>query len=107
MPICSHLNCLYSRFDKFDFSVQQGEVMNAIQENLKENANIHVSERKVRNLFKKLNSHKTHGPDFITSKMLKVCADQLAGPFRTLFQASIDNTCVPALWKKIYDCTCS
>ena len=67
-----------------------------VQENLVENTNIHISEIEVQNLFKKLNFHETSGPDFITSKLLKVCADQLAGAFQTLFQASTDGACVPA-----------
>ena len=48
-----NLNCFYSKFDRFDFSLQQGEVMNTVQENLEENTNINISEPEDKNRFKK------------------------------------------------------
>ena len=47
----------------------------------------------------KLNSHKAKGPDGVSCKVLKLCANQLVFPFHKLFKASISTGKVPALWK--------
>ena len=39
------------------------------------------------------------GPDNICGKLLKVCAWQLATPFSSLFQKSLDQHTVPKCWK--------
>ena len=39
------------------------------------------------------------GPDNICGKLLKVCAWQLAMPFSSLFQKSLDQHTVPKCWK--------
>lgn len=59
-----------------------------------------VNERGVFKLMCGLNENKACGPDSIPSKILKICASELAPVFTTLFQASLDQGVVPDDWKK-------
>ena len=86
------LNAFYSRFDKSNFSAEKEEMVDmvdVVKYFTTEDIEISVSE--VRKLFTKLNSHKAKGPGGASSKVLKLCANQLAFPFQKLFQTSIST----------------
>ena len=50
--------------------------------------------------FKRVNPHKTVGPDGIHSHVLRACADQLAGVFADIFNQSFSQSAVPTCFKR-------
>ncbi len=61
---------------------------------------ITVSEDKVRRALKRVNIRKAAGPDGITGRVLRSCADQLAGLFTSIFNESLATSVVPTSFKK-------
>ena len=49
--------------------------------------------------FKHVNPRKASGPDSIPSRVLRACADQLAGVFTDIFNLSLSQFVVPAFFK--------
>ena len=49
--------------------------------------------------FKRVNPHKTAGPDSIPSRILRACADQLAGVFIDIFNLSLSQSAFPTCFK--------
>ena len=49
--------------------------------------------------FKRVNSRKAAGPDSIPSRVLRACADQLAGVFTDIFSLSLSQSAVPTCFK--------
>ena len=49
--------------------------------------------------FKRVNPRKTAGPDGIPSRVLRACADQLAGVFTDIFNQSLPQSAVPTCFK--------
>ena len=95
------LNKFYCRFDCHDFSAEREQLKTDLLEGLEKEIDESplVEEHEVRTAFKKVNSRKAAGPDNITPKLLKSCADQLAGIFALLFNLSFHQATVPTLWK--------
>ena len=50
--------------------------------------------------FKRVNPRKAAGPDGIPSRVLRACADQLAGVFRDIFNQSLSQSAVPTCFKR-------
>lgn len=96
--MANQLNDFYCRFDKYDFKVEQSEAITAVKE--MKGTGIHISINEVKSHFRRINSRKACGPDGISCRTLKVCADQLAQPFQRLFRLSIDTGVIPSLWKQ-------
>ncbi len=61
---------------------------------------ITVSEDEVQRELKRVNVRKAAGPDGITGRVLRSCADQLAGLFPSIFNESIATSVVPTSFKK-------
>ncbi len=59
-----------------------------------------VSEDKVRRELRRVNIRKAAGPDGITGRVLRSCADQLAGLFTSIFNESLATSVVPTSFKK-------
>ncbi len=59
-----------------------------------------VSEDEVRRALKGVNIRKAAGPDGITGRVLRSCADQLAGLFTSIFNESLATSVVPTSFKK-------
>ncbi len=59
-----------------------------------------VSEDEVRRELKRVNIRKAAGPDGITGRALRYCADQLAGLFTSIFNESLATSVVPTSFKK-------
>ncbi|XP_067658336.1 uncharacterized protein [Haliotis asinina] len=91
----SDLNSFYSRFDCHDFSEETNNILNQLPQ---QGNDIIISERDVTCL-RKINIRKSAGPDKVDSIVLKECRDQLANIICTLFQRSMDNHCIPKMWK--------
>ncbi len=56
--------------------------------------------RRVRRELKRVNVRKAAGPDGITGRILRSCADQLAGLFTSIFNESLATSVVPTSFKK-------
>ncbi len=61
---------------------------------------ITVSEDEVRRELRRVNVRKAPGPDGITGRVLRSCADQLAGLFTSIFNESLATSVVPTSFKK-------
>ena len=61
---------------------------------------LHLQTSEVKKVLQKLKPNKSHGPDSISPRVLKECADQLATPLCTLFNLSLCNGIFPEHWKK-------
>ncbi len=61
---------------------------------------ITLSEDEVRRELKRVNVIKAAGPDGITGRVLRSCADQLAGLFTSIFNESLATSVVPTSFKK-------
>ncbi len=59
-----------------------------------------VSEDEVRRELKRVNVRKAAGLDGITGRVLRSCADQLAGLFTSIFNESLATSVVPTSFKK-------
>ncbi len=68
---------------------------------------ITVSEDEVRRELKRVNFRKAAGPDGITGRVLRSCADQLAGLFTSIFNESLATSVVPTSFKKICHHPCA
>ncbi|KAI3351492.1 hypothetical protein L3Q82_020340, partial [Scortum barcoo] len=62
-------------------------------------ASLLLTSHQVRNALKKNRARKAAGPDGISSRLLKSCADQLCGIFGYTFNLSLKLGRVPQLWK--------
>ncbi len=61
---------------------------------------ITLSEDEVRRELRRVNVRKAAGPDGITGRVLRSCADQLAGLFTSIFNESLATSVVPTSFKK-------
>ncbi|XP_064857742.1 uncharacterized protein LOC135560204 [Oncorhynchus nerka] len=81
------LNTFFARFEDSATDVARYQGLWAL---------LHCSRRKT---FKRVNPHKAAGPDVIPSRVLGVCADQLAGVFTDIFNRSLSQSAVPTCFK--------
>ena len=89
------MNTFYSRFDTHDFH----SVINGIVSSTKTDGKLEIEENDVLRIFQRTNVRKSPGPDGISGRVLKTCASQLSGIFRSIFQASLSSHKIPILWK--------
>ncbi len=66
-----------------------------------------LSEDEVRRELRKMNVKKAAGPDGITGRVLRSCADQLDGLFTSIFNESLATSVVPTSFKKICHNPCA
>ncbi|KAF7699163.1 hypothetical protein HF521_003905 [Silurus meridionalis] len=59
-----------------------------------------ISEHDMRRTFKRVNTRKAAGPDGITGRVLKACADKLAPVFTEIFNLSLEQSVVPSCFKQ-------
>ncbi len=55
---------------------------------------------KVYKVLKNLQTCKASGPDLLSNRMLKECAEVMADPLSNLFNKLMDRECFPAVWKR-------
>ena len=61
---------------------------------------IRVGQAGVLKLMLNIKENKATGPDGVPCNLLKLCAYELAPVYTVLFQASLDQGCLPSDWKK-------
>ena len=91
------LNVFYTRFDDKDFSKECRDVLEMVK--TKKDDKIVLSDEVVLKALNRAKIGKACGPDRMCGKVVKLCKSELAVPMKTLFQASLDECCVPVLWK--------
>ncbi len=88
------LNTFYGCFNSADQRVRKQ------QTEQRWSCNHRVSEEEVWRELKRVNIRKAAGPDGITGRVLRSCADQLAGLFTSIFNESLATSVVPTSFKK-------
>ena len=61
---------------------------------------ITLSVADVSKTFKQVNIRKAAGPDGLPGRVLRACADQLAGVFTDIFNMSLIESVIPACFKQ-------
>ncbi len=98
--LADELNTFYSRFECNGGSAALPSSVSGSSRQRSENHVITVSEDEVRRALKGVNIRKAAGPDGITGRVLRSCADQLAGLFTSIFNESLATSVVPTSFKK-------
>lgn len=94
------LNDFYLHFnDEHDFTNVHSDLFESLSDCIATPLSM-ISAPSVRSMFKKCNIRKSPGPDMITGKLLRVCADQICDMFSELFNLSLTQCKVPELWKE-------
>ncbi len=72
----------------YDFKSEQNMAIMKVKEreDVNRDVNIVISLDDVRSHFKRVNPCKAPGPDKVSCRVLRACAEQLAQPFQKLFQ---------------------
>ncbi len=89
------LNHFYGRFE-----CNGGPISASASSRQSSNHVFTVSEDDVRRELRRVNVRKAAGPDGITGRVLRSCADQLAGLFTSIFNESLATSVVPTPFKK-------
>ncbi len=98
--LADELNTFYGRFECNGGSAALLSSASGSSRQRSENHVITVSEDEVRRALKRVNIRKAAGPDGITGRVLRSCADQLAGLFTSIFNESLATSVVPTSFKK-------
>ncbi len=98
--LANELNTFYGRFECNGGSAALPVSASGSSRQRSDNHVITVSEDEVRRALKRVNIRKAAGPDGITGRVLRSCADQLAGLFTSIFNESLATSVVPTSFKK-------
>ncbi len=97
--LAEELNTFYGRFECNGGATLPISASGSSRQNSDEHV-ITVSEDEVRRELKRVNVRKAAGPDGITGRVLRSCADQLAGLFTSIFNESLATSVIPTSFKK-------
>ncbi len=98
--LADKLNTFYGRFECNGVSAALPSSASGSSRQRSDNHVITVSEDEVRRALKRVNIRKAARPDGITGRVLRSCADQLAGLFTSIFNESLATSVVPTSFKK-------
>ena len=98
--LADELNTFYGRFESNLSSASLPISASGSSSQSSDNHVITVSEDEVRRALKRVNVRKAAGPDGISGRILRSCADQLAGLFTSIFNESLATSVVPTSFKK-------
>ncbi len=98
--LADELNTFYGRFECNRGNATLPISASGSSRQSSDNHVITVSEDEIRRALKKVNVRKAAGPDGITGRVLRSCADQLAGLFTSIFNESLATSVVPTSFKK-------
>ncbi len=100
--LADELNTFYDHFECNGGSATLPISASGSSRQSSDNHVITVSEDKVRRALKRVNVRKAARPDGITGRVLRSCADQLAGLFTSIFNESLATSVVPTSFKKCH-----
>ena len=66
--------------------------------------NITISEEEVYHILHNLDINKANGPDAVSPRLLKLCAEAISPPLTTLINFSLTNKVYPRSWKMANVC---
>ena len=96
------LNKFYARFDCNDFGKEKEDRLSLLSKKIKnrdETQRIQVSENEVLRNLMNMKAGKAPGPDYVLPSVLKSCANKLSKILCEIFNASLRECVVPAVWK--------
>ncbi len=105
--LAEELNTFYGRFECNDGSATLPISTSGSSRQSSDDHAITVLEDEVRRELKGVNIRKAAGPDGITGRVLRSCADQLAGLFTSIFNESLATSVVPTSHLKICHHPCA
>ncbi len=97
--LAEELNTFYGRFECNGGATLPNSPSGSSRQSSDDYA-ITLSEDVVRRELKRVNVRKAAGPGGITGRVLRSCADQLAGLFTSIFNESLATSVVPTSFKK-------
>ncbi len=97
--LAEELNAFYGRFECNGGATLPISASGSSRQSSDVDHVITVSEDEVRRELRRVNIRKAAGPDGITGRVLRSCADQLAGLFTSIFE-SLATSVVPTSFKK-------
>ncbi|XP_058490370.1 extracellular calcium-sensing receptor-like [Solea solea] len=93
--LAEELNCFFPRF-----KVKPEELVTALPPALNNNNyTLSVQENEVRRVLRAVNPKKAAGPDGVTGRFLKECAEQLSKVFTKIFNLSLSKSIIPPCLK--------
>jgi len=95
--LADDLNSFYARFEASN-NTASGTVAE-VSSIARDEHTLSVTEHDVRRALMRVNTRKPAGPDAISGRVLKPCANQLAPMFTTMFTLSLAECVVPACFK--------
>ncbi len=98
--LVEELNTFYGRFECNGGGATLPSSASESSRQTSDDYAITLSEVDVRRELKRVNVRKAAGPDGITGRVLRSCADQLAGLFTSIFNESLATSVVPTSFKK-------
>ncbi len=98
--LAEELNTFYGRFDRNGGATLLISAPGSSRQSSDDDHVITVSEDEVRRELRRVNIRKAAGPDGITGRILRSCADQLAGLFTSIFNESLATSVIPTSFKK-------
>ncbi len=98
--LAEELNTFYGRFDRNSGATLPINASGSSRQSSDVDHVITVSEDEVRRELRRVNIRKAAGPDGITGRVLRSCADQLAGLFTSIFNESLATSVIPTSFKK-------
>ncbi len=104
--LAEELNTFFGRFECNGGSVTLPISVSGSSRQSSDGHVITVSEDDVRRELRRVNVRKSAGPDGITGRVLRSCADQLAGLFTSIFNESLATSVVPTPFKKLSSSLC-
>ncbi len=98
--LAEELNTFYGRFECNGGSVTLPFSASGSSRQSSDDRAITVLEDEIRRELKRMNIREATRPDGITGRVLRSCADQLAGLFTSIFNESLATSVVPTSFKK-------
>ncbi len=98
--LAEELNTFYGRFECNGGGATLPISMSGSSSQSSDDHVFTLSEDEVRRELRRVNVRKAAGPDGITGRVLRFCADQLAGLFTSIFNESLATSVVPTSFKK-------
>jgi hypothetical protein len=96
---CNELNLFYGRFDKHNFTETRERITAFHLDRLSEDNRVIISETDVLRSLNMIKAGKAAGPDKINGNILKLCRIPLSNIICKIYQQSLDNICIPEIWK--------